>query len=178
MDSFPCLHILHSRWFSRTVLRSLLQFPGNVIQREIHADRTDDVTDDGLTDEHKAAMAKGRRQARAVRDYLEALEYERRPGRPITRDSLQERIQKYHREIEEEEDPATRVDLIQKRLDAEEQLKELNDRPDLDALEQEFKKVVEDYSERKGISYTAWREAGVPAAVLRDAGVPRTRRTS
>ena len=31
------------------------------------------------------------------------------------------------------------------------------------------------YSERKGISYAAWREAGVPAATLKAAGISRGR---
>ena len=30
------------------------------------------------------------------------------------------------------------------------------------------------YSERKGISYAAWREIGVPAAVLKRAGISRS----
>jgi hypothetical protein len=33
------------------------------------------------------------------------------------------------------------------------------------------------YSERKGITWPAWREAGVSADVLRSAGVKRTRAT-
>lgn len=132
----------------------------------------------GLSDEHKAALAKGRRQARAVRDYLEALEAESKRGRSTDPDTLKERIGRYEQQAEDEEDPARRVELIQKRLDAEKQLAAVEDQPDMDALEGRFKEAVKEYSERKGISYTAWREAGVPASVLRDAGVPRTRRTA
>jgi hypothetical protein len=33
--------------------------------------------------------------------------------------------------------------------------------------------VAASYSARQGISYDAWREIGVPAAVLREAGVSR-----
>lgn len=132
----------------------------------------------GLSDEHKAALAKGRRQARAVRDYLEALEAESKRGRSTDPDALKERIERYEQQAGDEEDPARRVELIQKRLDAEKQLAAVEDQPDMDALEGSFKEAVKEYSERKGISYTAWREAGVPASVLRDAGVPRTRRTA
>ncbi|MBW3562415.1 MAG: hypothetical protein KY437_07965 [Actinobacteria bacterium] len=132
----------------------------------------------GLSDEHKAALAKGRRQARAVRDYLEALEAESKRGRSTDPDALKERIERYEQQAGDEEDPARRVELIQKRLDAEKQLAAVEDQPDMDALEGRFKEAVKEYSERKGISYTAWREAGVPASVLRDAGVPRTRRTA
>ena len=126
---------------------------------------------------HKAALARGREQGRAVRDYLEALSMERRPGRPVDADTLGARIQRLQEQIDEEPNAAKRVELIQRRLDAELRLAALEERVDITELEDEFKASVADYSERKGISYSAWREAGVPAAVLRDAGIARTRRT-
>ena len=81
-------------------------------------------------------------------------------------------------QIDTEPDPAKRVDLIQKRLNYEEQLASHEDEPDLAALEKDFVSVAKEYSDRKGIAYMAWREAGVPAAALKEAGIPRTRRTS
>lgn len=133
----------------------------------------------GMTQEHKDALAKGRRQAKAVRDYMSALESTKRgPGRPVDRKALEKRIDRVQAQIDEEPNAAKRVDLIQKRLDIETQLAELEAQPDVDALEAEFKEAVLEYSERKGITYSAWREAGVPASVLRDAGVPRTRRSA
>ena len=130
-----------------------------------------------MTKAHKAALARGREQGRAVRDYLEALSQERRPGRPVDADTLGARIQRLQEQIDEEPNAAKRVDLIQRRLDAEVRLAALEERVDLTDLEDEFKAAVAEYSDRKGISYSAWREAGVPAAVLRDAGIARTRRT-
>ena len=47
----------------------------------------------------------------------------------------------------------------------------------LGSLEAGFVAYGAAYSERKDISYAAWREAGVPASVLKDAGVKRTRRS-
>ena len=44
---------------------------------------------------------------------------------------------------------------------------------DLTELEASFVKVAADYGARKGISYTAWREGGVDAAVLKKAGIKR-----
>ena len=41
-------------------------------------------------------------------------------------------------------------------------------------MESAFANVASAYSDRKGISYGAWRSAGVPAAVLKKAGVART----
>ena len=129
-----------------------------------------------MSDEHKEALAKGRTQGRAVREYLAAMDRERKPGRKLDRAGLEQRIAELRERADAETDPAKRVELIQKRLEAEEQLAGLRDEPDLEALESAFVEAAAEYSERKGISYTAWREAGVPAAVLRRTGIPRTRR--
>lgn len=131
-----------------------------------------------MSDDHKAALAKGRRQGRAVRDYLAALETSSRRGPKATPEKVSTRIAELEERIESEENPARRVELIQERLDNEDRLKDLEDQPDMDALREEFVDVVKEYSERKEISYTAWRELGVPAADLRDGGVPRTRRSA
>lgn len=131
-----------------------------------------------MSDDHKAALAKGRAQGRAVREYLAALEQERKPGRKLDRSSIESKISDLQATIDAEPDPAKRVELIQKRLDLEERLVELQDEPDLESLEQAFIEAAPEYSERKAISYTAWREAGVPAAVLKAAGIRRTRRAA
>ena len=131
-----------------------------------------------MSDEHKAALAKGREQGRAVREYLAALEHDRKPGRPVDRSTIEAKLPEVQAKIDAEPDPAKRVELIQKRLDLEERLVELGQEPDVDALEKQFVKVAAEYSERKGITYPAWREAGVPAQALKQAGVKRTRRTT
>ena len=131
-----------------------------------------------MTAEHKAALARGREQGRAVRDYLAALNEEKKPGRKLDADTLQKRIEETRAQIDAEPDPAKRVELIQKRIDDEERLANLGEEVDLEALRKEFIKVAKEYSERKSITYSAWREAGVPAAALKEAGIPRTRRTS
>lgn len=131
-----------------------------------------------MSAEHKAALAKGRTQGRAVRDYLAALEQERKPGRRLDKPSIESRIKDVQQQVDAEPDPAKRVELIQKRLDYEQRLVNLQDEPDVEALESAFVSAAAEYSDRKGISYSAWREAGVPAAVLKQAGIRRTRRTS
>ncbi len=128
-----------------------------------------------MSEEHKAALARGRRESRAVKKYLTALN-SRRPGRPVTVDGLKKKIDSIDSRLGNEEDPLKVLDLRQERLDAEDSLAELESREDLDELEKGFVDVAKSYSERKGISYTAWRQSGVPAAVLKKAGVPRTRR--
>ena len=131
-----------------------------------------------MSAEHKAALARGREQGRMVREYLAALDREKKPGRKLDAGTLNQRIAAVQEGIDAEPDPAKRVELIQKRLNYEEQLANLEDEPDLEALEKDFVSVAKEYSERKGIAYMAWREAGVPAAVLKEAGIPRTRRAS
>ncbi len=131
-----------------------------------------------MSKDHKEALAKGREQGKAVRDYLAALETERKPGRKLDRATVESRIKDVQASIDEETDPAKRVALIQKRRDVEERLISIEDAPDLDAREDAFVEAAADYSARKGISYAAWREAGVPAATLKRAGFKRTKRPS
>lgn len=130
-----------------------------------------------MTEAHKKALAKGRAQARAVKDYLAARETESKRGPKMTPEKLRERIDSTRKAIADEDDPTRRVELIQQRINDEERLDSLEDQPDMDALEAAFVDAAAEYSDRKGITYGAWRELGVPAAVLRKTGVPRTRRT-
>lgn len=128
-----------------------------------------------MTDEHKQALAEGRRQGKAVRDYLAALHAESSKPRGRKPTQTPDEVQA---QIDTEHDPVKRLDLIQKRIDIEERLATENDSVDLDALEKEFVASVKPYAERKGISYSALREAGVPAGVLKEAGIARTRRSA
>jgi hypothetical protein len=43
-------------------------------------------------------------------------------------------------------------------------------------MEKEFVKVVRAYSDRNGITYSAWRQVGVEADVLERAGIVRLRK--
>lgn len=128
-----------------------------------------------MSEEHKAALARGRREARAVKAYLEAVAVPKRRGRPVTPESLQARIDGLDERIRNESDPLRRVDLIQARIDAEAALESAMATVDLEALEADFVEAAKSYSERKGITYRAWREAGVPAAALKAAGIKQTR---
>jgi hypothetical protein len=127
-----------------------------------------------MSEAHKAALAEGRRQSRAIKRYLEALA-QRRPGRPVTQQSLEAKLARAEARLAAETDPLKRVDLIQQRLDAKSALAKASDAADMDSLEADFVDAAKGYSERKRISYSAWREAGVSAAVLKKAGIARTR---
>jgi hypothetical protein len=126
-----------------------------------------------MTDAHKAAIAEGRAQGRAVRRYLEALDAHRpRRGRRRTPESIRKRLDAIEVEIPGA-DPLGRLQLVQERLDLQEELQASETTVDLPALEQDFVAAAKGYSQRKGISYQAWRELGVPAATLRAAGIGR-----
>jgi uncharacterized protein YicC (UPF0701 family) len=127
-----------------------------------------------MSDEHKQALAAGRAEGRSVRAYLEALESSRpKRGRKRTKDSISTRLEAIAAELEEA-DPLRRLQLAQEELDLTRELEAMDEAVDLDQLEQDFVKVAKSYAERKGISYAAFREVGVPASVLRDAGISRS----
>ena len=121
---------------------------------------------------HKEALKQGRAEARAIKAYLDALA-SRKPGRPVTKESLKARIDRLEAKIQTEQNPLKAVEHRQARLDAEQALAAMEDPVDIGALENGFVEVVAGYSERKRITYAAWREAGVPAAVLKLAGIKR-----
>ena len=126
-----------------------------------------------ITPEHKAAMAAGRTEGRAVKNYLEALDQHRpKRGRKRTPDSINTRLAKIDGELGSA-DVVKRLSLIQERLDLLGELESMETTVDLSGLEAEFVKAAKGYGERKGISYGAWREVGVPAATLKAAGIGR-----
>ncbi|MEM9520391.1 MAG: hypothetical protein AAGA37_13795 [Actinomycetota bacterium] len=129
-----------------------------------------------MTAEHKEALAQGRAQARAVREYLDALEsHKPKRGRKRTADSVKKRLDALTEEIEGTSS-IKRVQLVQERLDLERELEAMTSGQaiDLDALRAGFLANAKAYSQAKGISYAAWREVGVPAEDLREAGISRS----
>ena len=127
-----------------------------------------------MSDEHKEALALGREQGRAVRRYLEALELHKpKRGRKRTPESVKKQLALIETKLPTV-DPLTRVQLIQQRMDLRQELEAKQQTVDLTALESAFVKAAKDYGQRKGISYAAWREAGVDAAVLKKAGISRS----
>ena len=127
-----------------------------------------------MSNEHKEALAMGREQGRAVRRYLEALELHRpKRGRKRTPESVQKQLAAIETKLPTA-DPLSRVQLIQQRMDLQAELATKGASVDLSSLESDFVKAARDYGQRKGISYAAWREAGVDAAILKKAGIARS----
>lgn len=126
-----------------------------------------------MSDEHKAALAEGREQGRAVRRYLEALEaHKPRRGRKRNPENITKRLESIDEELPGA-DPLSRVHLRQERIDLERELSAGSEKVDLDGLEAGFVGAAGPYSLRKGISYDAWRAVGVEPRVLKAAGIGR-----
>ncbi|MDP9071318.1 MAG: hypothetical protein M3N68_08545 [Actinomycetota bacterium] len=126
-----------------------------------------------MSDEHKVALAEGRGQSRVVRRYLEALESQRpKRGRRRTPESIQRRLVEVDQRLSSA-DALSRLHLTQERMDLERELSAGDDNVDLDTLEAEFVEAARQYGERKGITYQAWRQAGVEPRVLKAAGIGR-----
>lgn len=127
-----------------------------------------------MSDAHKEALALGREQGRAVRRYLEALEaHKPKRGRKRTPESIKKQLAAIEEKLPSA-DALTRVQLIQQRMDLQTELSQKGETVDLSALEAGFVASAREYGARKGISYAAWREAGVDAAVLKKAGISRS----
>jgi hypothetical protein len=127
-----------------------------------------------MSNTHKAALAQGRDEGRAVRRYLEALEHNRpKRGRKRTPESVSKRLGVVNDELASA-DPLSRLHLLQEKTDLEAELARASSTSDLGTLERAFIKVAKAYGERKGIEYSAWRAAGVSAAVLQRADITRT----
>lgn len=127
-----------------------------------------------MSDSHKEALAIGRDQGRAVRRYLEALESNKpRRGRKRTPEGIAKRLAAIDERLAGA-DALSRLHLAQERMDIEaEQATSGDGGVDLGALEAAFIEAAGPYSRRKGISYDAWRAAGVEPRVLKSAGIGR-----
>ena len=129
-----------------------------------------------LSAEHKAQMTRGREEARIVRAYLEAIDVPKRRGRQRTPESISSQLSR----IDERLRAARGIDkleLLRQRRDLEAERASRSPATAIASLEREFTKVARSYGTRKGIDYSLWRAAGVPAAVLSKARIQRTRRT-
>jgi len=127
-----------------------------------------------MSDSHKAALAEGRDQGRAVRRYLEALEaHKPKRGRKRTQESVQKRLATINEQLGDA-DALTRLHLVQERMNLEAELASTGNTVDIQGVEDDFVVAARPYGARKGIAYAAWRQLGVDPAVLRRAGIKRS----
>ena len=126
-----------------------------------------------MTDEHKAALERGRAEGRLVREYLEALRATKpKRGRKRTSDTIKARLHAIEQALPDAS-PIDELKMVQERRDLTTELQNMDTRIDIGKLEDQFVSVAKAYSTRKGISYASWREVGVPAAVLKRADITR-----
>jgi uncharacterized protein YicC (UPF0701 family) len=128
-----------------------------------------------MSDEHKAAIAQGRVESRAVSRYLEALAANKpKRGRQRTPSTIEDRIEAIEAELADADAIAT-LNLRQEKQDLERELRTKQPTVDLSAVEGDFVAHAAAYGERKGISYAVWRKSGVAPALLEKAGISRRR---
>ena len=120
---------------------------------------------------HKAKLAQGRADARAVKGYLEFLEENKpRRGRRRTKDSITKRLAAIDAELEDATALA-RLNLVQERMDLEAELEAMSQTVDGSELRAAFVEAAGRYAESKGISRSAFRQLGVDAKTLNEAKI-------
>jgi hypothetical protein len=119
--------------------------------------------------ERPAERGVRRAETNAVAAYLTALRAPKVPAR--SRANLERRRAQIEQWLSEESSPIGEVELIQQRLDIDAQLAQIDQAQRLAELEDTFVKVAASWAKRSGISAAALRDVGVPASVLRRAGL-------
>jgi hypothetical protein len=130
-----------------------------------------------LSASHKRALAAGRTMSATVDRYLAAVNTPKRRGRKVSEAALRERLGAAQVRAKS----AAGVD----RVLAAQEVRDITARiaaltsaggADVKELEDAFVRIAKEFGDKRGIGYGAWRDAGVPAVVLKRAGVLRTRR--
>jgi hypothetical protein len=110
-----------------------------------------------------------RAETNTVAAYLTALRAPKVPAR--SRANLERRRAQIEQWLAEESSPIREVELIQQRLDIDAQLAQIDQAHRLRELEEAFVEVAASWAKRSGIGAAALREVGVPASVLKRAGL-------
>jgi len=129
-----------------------------------------------LTAAHKKALAEGRTMSVTVNAYLSAVNTPGRRGRKVSTATLEQRLAAA-RARSKTSTGVEKVMAAQEVRDLQAKLAQVSmtSSVDVKSLEVAFVKVAKRFGANRGIGYGAWRDAGVPAEVLRRAGVARTR---
>jgi hypothetical protein len=129
-----------------------------------------------MTASHKKALAEGRSMSATVDRYLAAINTPKTRGRKVTKATLTQRLTSAQAQAK----TANGVDKVlasQGVRDLQAKLAQMNatSGADVKTLESAFVKIAKTFGENRGVGYGAWRDAGVPADVLKKAGIARTR---
>jgi len=129
-----------------------------------------------LSPAHTRALAEGRTMSATVDRYLAAATAPKRRGRKVSAATLERRLVSAKGRFK----TAAGVDKVL----AAQEIRDLQTKiaqqktavgVDIKSLEASFVKIAKKFGENRGVSYGAWRDAGVPTQVLKRAGVARTR---
>lgn len=125
---------------------------------------------------HKRALSEGRAMSATVDRYLSAIGTPSKRGRKVSKATLQQRLIAADARLRSSAGVA-KVLAAQEVRDLRARISSLNapDGADIKVLESAFIKVAKKFGDNRGITYAAWRDAGVSAEVLKRAGVARTR---
>jgi hypothetical protein len=128
-----------------------------------------------MTASHKAALAKGREMSSIVDRYLQAVNVPKKRGRKVSTATLRKRLAAAQ-ETARTSTGVAKVLAAQEVRDLRARLAASDATPtDTKSLEASFVKIARNFSDNRGITYAAWRDAGVPPAVLQKAGIARSR---
>ena len=120
---------------------------------------------------HKEKLAQGRNDARAVRGYLEWLEINRpKRGRRRTEQSINARLAAIELELAECS-PLARLNLYQEQIDLAAELDSMSKKVDGTESRAAFIEAAARYAQSKGISKAAFKQMGIDAETLREAGI-------
>ena len=122
--------------------------------------------------EHKASLIAGRARAATVRRYLELLEGSKAKAKGGSAESIERRLAQIDQQLASAP-PLKRLQLLQEQEDARRHLASLAGEAQLAQAEADFVAVAREYATQKRIGHKAWRSVGVPAAVLKRAGIAR-----
>jgi hypothetical protein len=129
-----------------------------------------------LSASHKRALAEGRTLSATVNQYLAAVTTPKRRGRKVSTATLTQRLADARQRVKTEAG-VNKVLAAQEVRDLQAKLARLrtDNAVDVKTLEAAFVKVAKQFAENRGVTYGAWRDAGVPAEVLKRAGIARAR---
>jgi hypothetical protein len=126
-----------------------------------------------MTAAHKKAIASGRAENAVVEEYLTVLHRPKPRGRRPDVNALNRRRQQV-RQAQRQATGMDRVLLAQEEIDLTSRIEAYGaGGGSLAEAERAFTKVAASFARRRGISYAAWRAAGVSPATLAKAGIKR-----
>ena len=104
-----------------------------------------------MSAQHKAALAEGRSEGRAVKNYLEALAAEPPAAGPAAHARFHQEAPRRHRRRRYGDVSALQqLQLVQERMDLQKELEAMGTKVDLSALESDFVKTASKYAAAQG----------------------------